>query len=82
MPQSLLYCSLINIDLSDYSYARHFKYLKEEKILLPSEGIAKKYNEMVSPIYINIKNYRNQIHKLTEARDRLLPKLMSGEIEV
>ena len=37
---------------------------------------------MVSPIYINIKNYRNQIHKLTEARDRLLPKLMSGEIEV
>lgn len=82
MPQSLLYCSLINIDLSDYSYARHFKYLKEEKILLPSEGIAKKYNEMVSPIYINIKNYRNQIHKLTEARDCLLPKLMSGEIEV
>ena len=82
MPQSLLYCSLINIDLSDYSYARHFKYLKEEKILLPSEGIAKKYNEMVSPIYINIKNYRNQIHKLTEACDRLLPKLMSGEIEV
>ena len=82
MPQSLLYCSLINIDLSDYSYARHFKYLKEEKILLPSEGIAKKYNEMVSSIYINIKNYRNQIHKLTETRDRLLPKLMSEEIEV
>lgn len=82
MPQSLLYCSLINIDLSDYSYARHFKYLKEEKILLPSEGIAKKYNEMVSPIYINIKNYRTQIHKLIEARDRLLPKLMNGEIEV
>lgn len=82
MPQSLLYCSLINIDLSDYSYARHFKYLKEEKILLPSEGIAKKYNEMVSPIYINIKNYRTQIHKLTETRDRLLPKLMGGEIEV
>ena len=82
MPQNLLYCSLINIDLSDYSYARHFKYLKEEKILLPSEGIAKKYNEMVSSIYINIKNYRNQIHKLTETRDRLLPKLMSEEIEV
>lgn len=82
MPQSLLYCSLINIDLSNYSYARHFKYLKEEKILLPLEGIAKKYNEIVNPVYINIKCYRKQIHILTEARDRLLPKLMSGEIEV
>lgn len=82
MPQSLLYCSLINIDLSNYSYARHFKYLKEEKILLPLEDIAKKYNEIVNPVYINIKCYRKQIHILTEARDRLLPKLMSGEIEV
>ena len=28
MPQSLFYNSLIEIDLSNYSYARHFKYLK------------------------------------------------------
>lgn len=82
MPQSLFYISLINIDLSNYSYARHFKYLKEEKILVPSEGVAKKYNEIVSSIYTNIKKYMKQIHNLTEARDRLLPKLMTGEIKV
>lgn len=82
MPQSLLYCSLINVDLSNYHYARHFKYLKEEKILVPSEYVAKKYDEIVSLMYTNIKNYGKQIHNLTEARDRLLPKLMSGEIEV
>ena len=27
-------------------------------------------------------DWKNQIMLLTEARDRLLPKLMSGEIEV
>ena len=29
MPQRLLYCSIMNVDLSNYHYARHFKYLKE-----------------------------------------------------
>lgn len=82
MPQSLLYASLVNIDLSNYSYARHFKYLKEQVILLPSEDLSKKYDDVVSFFYRDIKNLRKQMCNITEARDRLLPKLMSGEIEV
>lgn len=82
MPQSLLYASLVNIDLSKYSYARHFKYLKEQVILLPSEDLSKKYDDVVSFFYRDIKNLRKQMCNITEARDRLLPKLMSGEIEV
>lgn len=82
MPQSLLYASLVNIDLSNYSYARHFKYLKEQVILLPSEDLSRKYDDVVSFFYRDIKNLRKQMCNITEARDRLLPKLMSGEIEV
>ena len=82
MPQSLLYASLVNIDLSNYSYARHFKYLKEQVILLPSEDLSKKYDDVVSFFYRDIKNLRKQMCNITEARDRLLPKLMSGEVEV
>lgn len=82
MPQSLLYASLVNIDLSNYSYARHFKYLKEQVILLPSEDLSKKYDDVVSFFYRDIKNLRKQMCNISEARDRLLPKLMSGEIEV
>ena len=82
MPQSLFYNSLIEIDLSNYSYARHFKYLKEESVLLPSEQVARKYDSIVSRYYQSIQRSRNQIRLLTEARDRLLPKLMSGEIAV
>ena len=80
MPQSLFYNSLIEIDLSNYSYARHFKYLKEESILVPSKDIAQRYDKVVSQYFKSIQKSRGQIHHLTEARDRLLPKLMNGEI--
>ena len=82
MPQTLFYNSLIGIDLSNYSYARHFKYLKEEFVLLPSEHIARKYDSIVAKYYQSIQRSRELIRLLTEARDRLLPKLMSGEIKV
>ena len=82
MPQSLFYNSLIEIDLSNYSYARHFKYLKEESILVPSKDIAQRYDKVVSQHCQSIQKSRDQIRHLTEARDRLLPKLMSGKIEV
>ena len=82
MPQSLFYNSLIEIDLSNYSYARHFKYLKEESILVPSKDIAERYDKIISKYFQSIQKNREQILLLIEARDRLLPKLMSGEIEI
>ena len=77
MPQSLFYNSLISLDLSNYSYARHFKYLKEEEILVPTDNISSLYDGISSKYYQIIQENRKQIHLLTEARDRLLPKLMS-----
>ncbi len=82
MPQSLFYISLIGIDLSNYSYARHFKYLKEEVILVPSTSIATSYDNVVAKYYYTIQTYRDTIRLLTEALDRLLPRLMSGEIKL
>lgn len=82
MPQSLFYNSLIEIDLSNYSYARHFKYLKEESILVPPKDIAQRYDKVVSQYCQSIQKNREQIRHLTEARDRLIPKLMNGEINV
>ena len=82
MPQALFYCSLINIDLSNYHYARHFKYLKAEEILVPIEEIAEQFNTVIQPIYELVQKKRDQCMRIAEARDRMLPKLMSGEIEV
>ena len=82
MPQSLLYYSLVAVDLSNYHYARHFKYLKAENILVPTKKIAEKFDRYVSAILIQIQKLRDISDKSAEARDRLLPKLMSGEIEI
>ena len=82
MPQSLFYFSLVAVDLSDYHYARHFKYLKAEEIFVPPLDIANKFDKFASPILLRIQKLRDTSNKLSEARDRLLPKLMSGEITV
>lgn len=82
MPQCLLFTSLVNVDLSNYSYARHFKYLKEEIIPVPTASIANVFSKHVGKWYAKIQQNRSQLRLLTEARDRLLPKLMSGEITV
>lgn len=82
MPQCLLFTSLVNVDLSNYSYARHFKYLKEEIIIVPTSLIANLFSKHVAKWYVKIQQNREQLRLLTEARDRLLPKLMSGDIEI
>lgn len=47
-----------------------------------SKEILVLYSNRVKTILGDIIKLSSQLHLLTEARDRLLPKLMSGEIEV
>lgn len=82
MPQRLLYCSIMNIDLSNYHYARHFKYLKEEKIMIPTVKVANEFENNVTGIFSKIQNCRDEIIRCQKTRDLLLPKLMSGEVEM
>ncbi|MBX5325220.1 hypothetical protein FOA33_04370 [Streptococcus cristatus] len=51
-------------------------------VLIPTEELIYKYNDFVKPYYDEIKilNQRNQ--SLTKQRDMLLPRLMSGKLEV
>ena len=77
-----LYFELINCNLSNYHYARHFKFLKEQVIKLPSEKVMMEYKEETDKIFNLIQLLRLQNTKLREARDILLPKLMNGQIEV
>ena len=56
--------------------------IKNKQIVLPSDDILKMFICEVRPIMNLRENLKLQMEKLIEARDRLLPKLMSGEIEV
>ena len=52
------------------------------EILIPNNSISNLYNKAVEQSFRGIKTLSSQIRLLTEARDRLLPKLMNGEIKV
>ncbi len=56
--------------------------LSRVKALAPSAESMGRYAAVAHPAYDQIDAYRQQISAAREARDRLLPKLMSGEIEV
>lgn len=50
--------------------------------VFPNENLIKRFNDVAISIDKRIECLDMQINLLTEARNRLLPKLMSGEIEV
>lgn len=54
--------------------------VNEYKIILPEEHVIKKLNIFTAPIFNKIADCYRQIEKLTESRDRLLPRLMNGEL--
>ena len=54
----------------------------EMKILIPEKKWLDDFERTVSNYILGIITLQSQIRFLTEARDRLLPKLMSGEIAV
>ena len=83
MPMSLFYYTLLAIDLSNYAYARHFKFLKEEMVIMPDKNTVDSFNSFVEPILdlkIHLLVQVNQ--NLRQTRDLLLPKLISGEVDV
>lgn len=59
-----------------------WKEFKLMNIIIPAKDIALSFSQNLFRIIKALKNLSSQIHLLTESRDRLLPKLMSGEIEV
>ena len=56
--------------------------VKNWEITVPNKKTIEDFAKMAKPYFENAKSLQSQLRLLTEARDRLLPKLMSGEINV
>ena len=56
--------------------------LKQMEILLPSDEILNNYSSIIKPIFDMMVANQQEINRLAELRDTLLPKLMNGEIDV
>lgn len=56
--------------------------IKSYVFVCPPQNVIESFEVFVAPFFKAISIYNKQCIELSEARDRLLPKLMSGEIEV
>ncbi len=56
--------------------------LNDKKIVIPSRTMVAKYSELTQTVFKQIRLLSDAINASKEARDRLLPKLMNGELEV
>lgn len=74
--------NLSNIAIGSSQKALTIKSLKGLTILNPPVEITRGYEEIIEPILDSIECLQNQNHLLKEARDILLPRLMSGMIDV
>ena len=76
------YFAVDNIDLSNYFYARHFKFLKDQKIFVPSANLMAEFTDFAKNDLKQISVLRKANHNLARVRDLLLPRLMNGEITI
>lgn len=88
LQQAYTFCYLNNFkydslgNTSSISKAVNSKIIKAMPFVMPDKATILAFSKLVVPILNEIKNKQATCIKLAEARDRLLPKLMCGEIEV
>ena len=56
--------------------------LNRIQLVIPSDKVFEDYNNVVSSLFAQMSNNSKEITHLTTLRDTLLPKLMSGEMDV
>ena len=83
---TLMYLRNYNYDslgnTSGISKAVNSTIIKNMPFVMPCTAILQEFSQRVLPFIKQTENLQSQLRLLTEARDRLLPKLMSGEITV
>ena len=57
-------------------------HLKQMQIVIPDKAVRKRYHEIVYPLICQAMCCKDESRSLAALRDALLPKLMSGEIDV
>ena len=80
--QYYLYLVVSALQIPNPGYSRHFKYLKELPIIIPSVNVANRFAGIVKPLFEEwTKNIFGNI-ALTKQRDELLPLLMNGQVSL
>ena len=76
-----LYYSVYKIVQTE-EYKRHWNLFVNKKVLISNNELQKSFRQKVIPIFKQIEILNKQITNLTQQRDLLLPRLMSGKLKV
>ena len=81
IPIEYLYYALKGVKIGK-GYARHFSFLKEQPVIVPSEKEVKDFEDTAQTFFEQITRNRKEILSLTKQRDELLPLLMNGQVSL
>ena len=56
--------------------------LKKVPAIIPSKEALSAFDDLIQPVFAQIRNLRDENAHLADLRDTLLPRLMSGELDV
>lgn len=84
-----LYCFLkyVTPEIENKSTGSTFKeasgsLMKSLQVIMPEEKVFEDFETIVSPLFARIESLEKENSRLSTLRDTLLPRLMSGELEV
>lgn len=84
-----LYCFLkyVTPEIENKSTGSTFKeasgaLMKSLQVIMPDQKVFEEFEEIVSPLFARIESLEKENSRLSLLRDTLLPRLMSGELEV
>ena len=72
------------VNLSNGSVFNNLKtdILKGYPTILPDEETLQRFDEIIKPMFLQMQNLTRESHDLMDLRDTILPRLMSGELDV
>lgn len=72
------------VNLSNGSVFNNLKtdILKGYPTILPDKETLRRFDDIVVPMFLQMQNLTRESHKLADMRNALLPKLMSGKLDV
>ena len=81
VPITFLYY-LIDSLIETKEYKRHWNDLISKKVVLPINSLSESFSNIITPLMTMINHLKHKNMKLKQIRDILLPRLISGEINV
>lgn len=82
LDQEIMTNEIINLNSNSAQPGINQNDVKSLPILVPEVEVMNKFTNIVSPMMNNLFDNALEVKKLSSLRDTLLPKLMSGEIDV